>query len=123
MDQNSTYFFHTGQKCDWGLPRLKLRCQQGFSSSWRLGGRICCCAYLRCWPGLVPCGGGPEVLPPCKLSPGPHSCLCRPRPRGRSVVLACGPLPQPAAVHQSSSVKGDLLGCVSAPSLRKLAAL
>lgn len=88
MDRNSTYFFHTGQKCDWGLPRLKLRCQQGFGSCWRLGGRICCCAYLRCWPGLVPCGGGPEVLPRLQavaratflpLPPLPPWPLCGPR--------------------------------------------
>ena len=105
MDQNSTYFFHTGQKCDLGLPRLKSRCQQGCGSCWRLGGRICCCAYVRCWLGLVPCGGGPEVL--CTLQavaratflplpPLPPWPLCGPRvwspasaSSGAPVLLIC----------------------------------
>lgn len=103
MDQNSTYFFHTGKKCDLGLPRLNLRCQQGCGSFWRLWGRICCYAYLRCWPGLVPQGGGPQVPPPLQaaaravflpLPPSPSWPLCGP---------PCGPLPQPAAVYQSFS--------------------
>lgn len=34
---------------------------------------------------------GLRSSPTCKLSPGPHSCLCRPCPRGLSVVLMWSP--------------------------------
>ena len=43
----------------------------------------------------------------CRLSPGPHSCLCHPCPRGRSVVLTCGPLPHPKKFLSITEKRAD----------------
>ena len=82
-------------------------------------------AHACCWLSAVPCGGGTEIpISWQAVSQGPTFLpLLSLSPRGLFLVLACGPLSKPAAVHQSfSCVRTDFCDCISASTLRKLSA-